>query len=1033
LPPPARDFGRALRILLAPLLVCTSLTLHAERLPIRAYSTADGLPDDEVDRIVTDPHGFLWFCTKGGLARFDGYSFMNFGPGQGLPAGGVNDLLITRAGDYWVATNSGLVRFNPNGRPMFTSIPSPEADRFVRSITVLREGYDGTIWVGTGKGLYRVETTGGGSALHAVEIELPPDLQEREIAGVMEDRFHTLWIAAPGALYRRWPGGSVAHYTMRDGLPGKQLQNVYEDRAGHFWLATRDAGFVELEADDSHAPPIVGRAFSVADGLPNVWVNQLFETSDGRFWVANGQGLSEFLPKSDAHGRWFHTYTERNGLMHYGINALTEDRDGNLWLAASNAGAMKLARDGFTTFSRLDGISNVSAILQDAAGNVCFRGYALADARGRTVFEGGRLDLVGADPLLLTRLGCFDGVRFETFEPDAVKAPNMEWGWVLQGTTLRARNGEFWLGTKKGALRFAASDRFADLKTARPLALYSERDGLAASMVIRLFEDTEANIWIATQGSGVNGLARWEAGSERLIELGQSPRLTLLNQDHPWSFGEDASGGIWIGFSGQIARYAHGTFTTFGAAEGLPLGTIRDIHRDRSGRLWLASARAGLIRVDRPESEHPTFVAYMTAQGLSSDNLEVITEDRDGFLYVGRGQGIDRFDPSTGRVKHFTAADGLTPGLLYAAFTDRDGVLWFGSSSGLMRFVPKTDSPPVPPVALISAVRVAGSPQITSALGERSMSLPALEPARNQLEIDFVALGFGLGEVLRYQYKLDGAAGDWSAPSELRSVNYASLAPGRYTFLVRALNSEGLVSTEPAAIAFTILQPIWLRWWFIAAATLAVAAAVFALYRNRVARVLELAAIRTRIATDLHDDIGANLTRIAVLSEVAKQTPGDVQLASIAGIARESVSAMSDIVWAINPKRESVADLIRRMRQHAEEVFTLRDISLRFNADAHDSSRLGIDVRRELLLSFKEAVNNAARHSQCSHVSIDLRRDGSCLLLSVADDGVGFDTSHESQGQGLASLRRRAEGLKGTFAVQSSPGAGTTVTLRVPL
>ena len=143
---------------------------------------------------------------------------------------------------------------------------------------------------------------------------------------------------------------------------------------------------------------------------------------------------------------------------------------------------------------------------------------------------------------------------------------------------------------------------------------------------------------------------------------------------------------------------------------------------------------------------------------------------------------------------------------------------------------------------------------------------------------------------------------------------------------------------------------------------------------------------------------------------------------------------MSDIVWAINPKRESVADLIRRMRQHAEEVFTLRDIDLRFNADgAHDSSRLGIDVRRDLLLSFKEAVNNAARHSQCSHVSIDLRRDGSHLLLSVADDGVGFDTSSESQGQGLASLRRRAERLKGTIAVQSGPGTGTTVTLRVPL
>jgi signal transduction histidine kinase len=170
------------------------------------------------------------------------------------------------------------------------------------------------------------------------------------------------------------------------------------------------------------------------------------------------------------------------------------------------------------------------------------------------------------------------------------------------------------------------------------------------------------------------------------------------------------------------------------------------------------------------------------------------------------------------------------------------------------------------------------------------------------------------------------------------------------------------------------------------------------------------------------------------LSEVGRRTPGDVPLASIASIARESVSAMSDIVWAINPKRESVADLIRRMRQHADEVFTLRDIDLRFTAEgARDSSRLGVDVRRDLLLTFKEAVNNAARHAQCSQVSIDLRRDGSSLLLSIADNGVGFDTSRESEGQGLTSLRRRAERLKGDLAIQSRPGAGTTVTLRVPL
>jgi signal transduction histidine kinase len=243
-----------------------------------------------------------------------------------------------------------------------------------------------------------------------------------------------------------------------------------------------------------------------------------------------------------------------------------------------------------------------------------------------------------------------------------------------------------------------------------------------------------------------------------------------------------------------------------------------------------------------------------------------------------------------------------------------------------------------------------------------------------------------------------------------------------------------MMSDPPASVSFTILRPIWLRWWFLTLATFAMGAVVFAVYRYRVARVLEMAAIRTRIATDLHDDIGANLTRIGMLSEVAKRSRDDASLASIGHIARESVEAMSDIVWAINPNRESLADLVRRMRHHAEELFTLRGIDLDFGAPgAQDTLRLGMDLRRDFLLVFKEAVNNVARHAHCTQVSIDLSCTGSTLTLSVADNGVGFDLSQESAGHGLASLHRRAARMKGTLDVQTAPSKGTTVTLRVPL
>ena len=203
------------------------------------------------------------------------------------------------------------------------------------------------------------------------------------------------------------------------------------------------------------------------------------------------------------------------------------------------------------------------------------------------------------------------------------------------------------------------------------------------------------------------------------------------------------------------------------------------------------------------------------------------------------------------------------------------------------------------------------------------------------------------------RYRLEGADGAWSVPGEQRSVTYASLAPGAYTFSVRAVNSAGIAGAHPAVVTFTILRPFWLRWWFLCLSALAIGLTVNRLYHYRVQRVLELAHMRTRIATDLHDDIGANLTRIALLSEVAKRERSALEtrdavtqaetvehdqdegpLASIAVIARESVSSMSDIVWAINPARESLLDLIRRMRQHADQVFTSRDIELRFSGPA---------------------------------------------------------------------------------------------------
>ena len=1031
----ARGVWRSRGLWLAVLLLIAWPGVQAERLPLRIYTTADGLAHNAVHRIVRDSRGFLWFCTAEGLSRFDGYLFANFGADQGLPHAPVYDLLETRAGEYWLATGAGLVRFDPNGLPrrsvghekdraaaavMFTVTVPDDDHRRARTITVLRESADGTIWVGTRRGLYRVDRSSGQTELRLVAVGMSDDsVAERDVVDLIEDAHGSLWVATEDGLFRRWPDGRAARYGTSDGLTDSLLSDLMLDHDGRLWVGTRAGGFFRMRTDEGGGASAVELTLRTKDGLPHEWVTQLFEDADRRFWAGTAHGLAEFFPAASADERRFRTHTRQSGLIWDFVAGLTEDVAGNLWLSSESGGAMKLTRGGFTTFGEADGVEFVGAMFADRLGNLCVKGVAPGN-RLTPALEGSHI-----------RFGCLDGRQFRWFAPAALTD---KWGWVLEEVTLQARNGEWWVGAGEGLFRFGSMDRFADIETARPVAFYGSNEGLTARQVFRLFEDSRSNIWVSTISSLTNGLALIDPNGDGVRDLAGAPGLPAVEDDLARSFGEDGSGRIWIGFNGGLARYTDGRFQFFTARDGLPAGPIMNIYQDRADRLWLASAQGGLVRVDDGGADRPAFVVYTVANGLSSDNVEVITEGHDGLLYLGGGHGLDRFDPATGRVQHFTAADGLPTGIVKTGFLDRDGVLWFGTTGGLAQLAPAPEKPPAPPLMLISGLRVAGVPQAISALGDREVFLPDLAPDRNQLQVDFVALGFGSGEVLRYQYRLQAADTDWSPLSETRTVTYASLSPGRYAFQVRAVNSAGTASAAPASIRFRILRPVWQRWWFISIVARALGLVARGAYRHRVARLVELANMRARIATDLHDDIGANLTRIALLSEVARQTHDDGPLTSVARIARESVSAMSDIVWAINPKRESLLDLIRRMRQHAEEIFALRDIELGFDApDETAGVRLGMDVRRDVLLVFKEAVSNAACHSGCSRVSIQLRVDGARLVLVVADNGAGFDTSHDSDGQGLGSMTRRAERLEGTLDIVSGPGVGTTITLAVPM
>jgi signal transduction histidine kinase len=364
--------------------------------------------------------------------------------------------------------------------------------------------------------------------------------------------------------------------------------------------------------------------------------------------------------------------------------------------------------------------------------------------------------------------------------------------------------------------------------------------------------------------------------------------------------------------------------------------------------------------------------------------------------------------------------------------------LWFGTNTGLVRLAPEAGPARTPPTVAISGLRLGARAQTLSALGERDARGFEAAPGQNNVSIDFFAVSFS-GPV-RFQYMLEGAESEWGAPTAERTANYPSLPPGDYRFLVRAVNAAGLTSAEPASVAFTILPPLWRRWWVLTPAALLLGALVYGAHRYRVAQLLKVERVRTRIATDLHDDIGSNLSLIAGLSRVLSDQAGPAdprareRLSVIAGAATRSVEAMGDIIWAVNPKKDNLGDLTQRMRRFASDAFTARDVAFTFTApDLDHQTRVDAETRRELFLIFKEAVNNAARHSGCTQAGVTFQISAGNLVLAVSDNGKGFDPQATEYGNGVASMKMRAEKLGGRLDLSTGRGRGTTVRLAAPL
>jgi signal transduction histidine kinase len=419
-------------------------------------------------------------------------------------------------------------------------------------------------------------------------------------------------------------------------------------------------------------------------------------------------------------------------------------------------------------------------------------------------------------------------------------------------------------------------------------------------------------------------------------------------------------------------------------------------------------------------------------------------------------------------VVRYGEADGMkTPecngGTQPAGWRARDGTLWFPTQQGVVAIDPsRLRAAAAAPPPIVEEMIVDGAPlmdTLTSPVIQMppAATTPIVTPGSRQVEFHYTATYLGASERVRFRYRLDGYDSAWVDAGSRRVAYYTDLPPGAHTFRVAAAIDDGPWSEREGVLALHVAPRFYQTWWFATATCVAIGGALWGAHRYRVNQLLAVERVRTRIASDLHDDIGSSLSQIAILSEVVTArvapAPADVAepLARIGALSRESVDAMGDIVWAVSPDLGTPVHLSQRMRRLASDLLPARGIELQFDSSDEGQVRLGIETRREVFLIFKEALHNVVRHADATDVSIALTIGRRALRLVVADNGKGFAAERQAgsgvnprgapetggavdgTGQGLRSMTRRAAAIGGRLAITSAPGAGTTIALDAPI
>lgn len=974
------DSGSKLIYLLLGLLCVLHFDVTAQKYNFINFNVENGLAQSQVTSFAQDANNELLIGTFGGLSIFDGTNFSTYNKANGLLQNRVQALACDKKQRIWIGTNSGISCFdgkifrnyNPNKIPKSNSVKR-----------ILTDVY-GNVWALVEDHLFRFNG-----------IIFEPVKADDAIKCMTLDNNGKLWIFA----YQK------GIFVFNNKGWNKEIDVLaHQD----LWIAKMTFGAYSgtLYAMSSHGMLVAenGKLKSpewIAAFPGKGFLKDIIEDKKGNVWLSLSDGGAWLYSKKD----WIH-YTYQNGLTDESVEVFYEDGEGNVWLGTNGVGIFRYTGSVFTYYDRSSGLASPSVM-------------------GITQNKNGTIFLAGNSSGLY---------KLNKGIPQKVAMP----GITNHINALAVDSlGDLWIGTEQAALWKYDGQKADAFKPSVTQNIYNithlQRDGnvmwIAASSGLFKLENNELS---KEEIIGIQVYTCMPMGKDSLL-LGSLKGAFIYRTDlHellPKPFVENSN---ILCFDDDGQRIAIGT-------------------DDKGVLIW--------------NKQTKTFNTINHKVGLTCDYVYSLLHDRNGNLWVGTGCGIDKvtFNDKGGfHIRSFGRSDGLlgVENNSNASFEDREGYLWFGTTKGVFRYNPYSlvEKQHAPKVVLQSVKLF--SKEMTPGLYSDSTTpfthlewKPVLPPGQNHLSFSFKGIYLCNPEKIKYRYQLVGVDKSFTETDQ-NTVVYPNLPAGKYLFKVWASDADGNWYNNAASYPFTIKASFYTTLNFKLGIGLLLVSLFLGgvYYRNRQKeyrrrwqeklREEQQAILRQRTAEDFHDEIGNKLTRINLLATVAEsklQRPPE-ELKKILQQIQTNVGSLyrgsKDIIWSLQPDSDYLDEIIFRVRQNTEEF--LEDSAMKFeyrnDGNFNTHIKLPIDYSRNIIMIFKEAVNNAVKHSGCSEIILSVSEtEEQHIVLRLQDNGKGYNQEVQQPGNGLGNMQNRAKRIGALLRWTSTPGGGTEMELRLKL